>query len=296
LDGQRGEDAVWWALIHILEEWAKKSQCKRKSTDYTPRLTPKKPTTSGPPGQLEPSGQPGPSGKVGLSGQREPFTPDYSIRTAVLNPTTLADPTPAANPTHEVDPIPTADLTPAVHPPIITRAAVRCRPVRTPPVCPLPVRPPPMGDTLGGLFAGGLQGLDDHNPPAKWVAQSQPIWPDCRIHIANYGRLHNHVEDTIRILGFLWSHGTIRRLELQDVSPLGRPGERYIGQLYMSGWLPPSSPWERMVSIEWDEAISTWLKPSWGDDIPNPGLLELPHAAPEANGGRLQTSVWWILC
>jgi hypothetical protein len=29
-----------------------------------------------------------------------------------------------------------------------------------------------MADTLGVLFGGGLQGLDDYNPPAKWVAQS----------------------------------------------------------------------------------------------------------------------------
>jgi hypothetical protein len=29
-----------------------------------------------------------------------------------------------------------------------------------------------MVDTMGGAFGGGLQGLDDHNPPANWLAQS----------------------------------------------------------------------------------------------------------------------------
>ena len=96
LDGQRREDAVWWALMHILEEWAKKSQRKRKRTDDTPGPTPKKPTTSGPPGQ------PGPSG------QQDPLTPDSSILTPAVDPTPAADPTPTADPTPDADPTPAA--------------------------------------------------------------------------------------------------------------------------------------------------------------------------------------------
>jgi len=61
-DGQRGENAVWWALMHILEEWAKKSQWKRKRTDDTTGPTLKEPTTYGPPEHLGPSGQLRPSG------------------------------------------------------------------------------------------------------------------------------------------------------------------------------------------------------------------------------------------
>jgi len=95
LDGQCREDAVWWALMHILEEWAKKSQRKRKRTDDTPRPTPKKPTSSGP------------SGKPGPSGQLEPLTPDCFICTPAV------DPTPAADPTRVADP------TPGVRPPVI---------------------------------------------------------------------------------------------------------------------------------------------------------------------------------
>jgi len=153
LDGHRGEDDVWWAVMHILEEWAKKSQRNRKRTDDTPGPTTLKPTTPGPPGQ------PGPSGQLGHSGQTESWTPDSAIRSAAV------DLTPAANPT------PAADPTPGVPAPIIGGA-----PVRHPPVRPLPVHPPPMAPTLARLFRGGLKGLDDHNPPAKWVAQSWPIW------------------------------------------------------------------------------------------------------------------------
>ena len=162
-DGQCGEDAVWWALMHIVEEWAEKNQRKRNRTDDNPGPTTKKPTTSGPPGQPTPSGQP------------DPLTPDFSIRTPEVNSTPPANPTAAANPT------------PVVHPPIVASPPVRPPPVRPPPVWPppvwpppvwpppvrpLPVRPPPVPDTLGELFVGGLQGLDDYNPPAKWVAQS----------------------------------------------------------------------------------------------------------------------------
>jgi len=222
LDGQRGEDTVWWALMHILEEWAKKSHRKRKRTDDTPGPTPMKPTTSGPPGQPGPSAQP------------EAFTPDSAIRTPA------ADPTPAAY------------LSPRVRPPINASP-----PVRPAPVHPLPVRPPPMADTLGELFGGRLQSLDDHNPLAKWVAQSWPIWHLRTIYVANCVRYRNDDEDTLPILDFQWSHETIRRPRLQDVSLLGRPGARYIGLLYKSSGLPQSLPRERMFFIEQDEDVST---------------------------------------
>jgi hypothetical protein len=51
-----------------------------------------------------------------------------------------------------------------------------------------------------------------------------------------------------------------------------------------------------MVFIERDEDVSTWLKLTWDEDIPNPVLLVLPQAAPDVDGGRLLASVRWILC
>jgi hypothetical protein len=235
LDGQRVEDVVWWALMHILEKWAKKSQRKRKRTDEAPGPTPKKPTTSGP------SGHPGPSG------QPEPLTRDSSIRTPAVNSTPAADPTPAPNstpaayPTPKADPTPAADPTPWVRPPVIASPPldplpvgplpVGPLPVGPLPVGPLPVGPPPVADTLGGLYGGGLQGFDDHNPPAKWVAQSWLIWHHRAIYVANCVRYRNDDEDTLRILDFWWSNGTIRGPKLQDLSHLGRPGARYIGLL-----------------------------------------------------------------
>jgi len=124
LDGQHGEDAAWWALMHILEEWAKKGQRKRKRTDDTPGPTPKNPTTSGP------------SGQTGLSGQLEPLTPDSSIRTPAVDPTPAAHPTPAADPT------------PGVSPPVIA----------SPPVCPLPGLP------CHGLPLSGLPSSRGRHP------------------------------------------------------------------------------------------------------------------------------------
>jgi len=56
LDGQCGEAAVWWALMHILEEWAEKSQQERNRANDTPRLTHKKGMSSGPPAQPGPAG------------------------------------------------------------------------------------------------------------------------------------------------------------------------------------------------------------------------------------------------
>jgi len=265
--------------MHILEEWAKKSQRKRKRTDDTPGPTPKKPTTSGPPGQLGPSVQPG------SSRQPEHLTPDSSNRTAALDPTPTADPTPVADPTAMADP------TPGVRPPVIASPPVRPLLVR-----PLLVRPPPVADTLGGLFGGGLQGLDDHNPQAKWVAQSWPIWHHCAIYVANCVRYRNDDEHSIRIMDFRWSYGTIRGPKLQDVWRYGQPGVRFIGLVYKSGGLLQSLPWERMVFIERDEYISTWLKLTCHKDIPNSVLLVLPQDAPDADGGRLLASVWWVLC
>jgi len=98
------------------------------------------------------------------------------------------------------------------------------------------------------------------------------------------------------MLVFRWSHGTICGPTLQDVSPLGRPGARYIGQLYKSGGLPRSLPLETMVFIERGEDVSTWLKLTCNEDIPNPVLLVLPQAAPDADAVSLLASVRWILC
>ena len=136
LDGQRGEDAVWWDLMHIVEEWDEKSQRKRERTDDTPGPTRKKTTTCGPSGQLGPSGQ------------QEHLTPDSSIRTPAVDPTPAAHPTPVANPT------PKAEPTSGVRPPVNPSSPVCPVPVCHVPVCPLPVCPPPVADTLGGLFGG----------------------------------------------------------------------------------------------------------------------------------------------
>ena len=120
VNGQRREDAIWWALMHILEEWAKKSQRERKRTNDTPGPTPKKPMTSGPSGQLGPSGQP------------ESLTPDSSFHTHTVDATCTVDPTPA------VDPTPGANPTPGVRPPIVASPPVYPIPVCPLPVCPLP--------------------------------------------------------------------------------------------------------------------------------------------------------------
>ena len=117
LDGLCGENAVWWAQMHIWEEWANIRQQKEKRTCDTPGPTPRQRRTSGPPGQ------------PGLSGQPEPLTPYSCILTPRVDPTSMADPTPG------------------ICPPIIG----------SPPVCPLPVCPPPVADTLGGLFCGGCR-------------------------------------------------------------------------------------------------------------------------------------------
>ena len=264
--------------MHILEEWAKKSQRKRKRTDDTPGPTAKYPMTSGPPGK------PGPSGQLGPSGQPEPSTLDSSMGTPVV------DPTPAANPT------PAADPAPGVHPPVIASPAVCPLPICPLPVCPPAVCPPPVADTLGGSFGRGLQGLDDPNTLAKWVAQCWPIWHHCAIYVANCVRYCNDEGDTIRIVVLRWSHRTISGPMLQDVSLMGRPGASYISLIYTSGGLPWSLPREKMVFIEWDKDLSTWLKLTGDKDIPNPVLPVLPQAAPDPDGGRLLASVKWILC
>jgi hypothetical protein len=46
-----------------------------------------------------------------------------------------------------------------------------------------------------------------------------------------------------------------------------------------------------MVFIEPDEDDSTWLKLTCDEDIPNPVLLVLLQAAPDADEGRLLASV-----
>jgi len=276
--------------MHILEEWAKKSQWKTKRTDDTPGPTAKKPTTSGPPGQPGLTGQPGPSGRP------EPLTPDSSVRTPAVDHTPAADPAPTADPTPAADSTPAADPTPEVRPPIIASPPVRPPSVPPPSVRPLVVRPPPVADTLGGLFGGGLQGLDDYNPPAKWVAQSWQIGHHRAIYVAHCVRYFNDDDGTIPILDFRWSHWTLCWRKLQDISRSRRPGARYVSLLYTSGGLPQSLPRERMVFIERGKDISTWLKLAWDEDILHLVLLVLRQAAPDNNGGRLLASVRWVLC
>ena len=173
---------------------------------------------------------------------------------------------------------------------------VHTLPVRRLLVRPLQVRPPPVADTLGGLFCGGMQSSDNHNPPAKWVVKSWQIWHHHATYVAKCVRYHNDHEDTILILDFRWSHRTIRGPKLQDVSLLGQPGARYIGLLNKSVGLPRSLPREKLVSIERDEDVSTSLKLTSDEDIPNPVLLVLPQAPPNADPDRLLASVRWILC
>jgi len=163
-------------------------------------------------------------------------------------------------------------------------------------VHPLPVCPPPVAHTLGGLSGGGLHGMDDYNPPGKWVALSWPISNHHAVYVSNCVRYCNDDEDTIRILHSRWSHGTIRGPKLREVSPLGRPGAMYIGLIYKSSGIPQSLAREKMVFIERDKDVSTWLKLTCDEDIPNPVLLVLPEAVPDADVGRLLASVWCILC
>jgi hypothetical protein len=51
-----------------------------------------------------------------------------------------------------------------------------------------------------------------------------------------------------------------------------------------------------MFFIKRDEDVSTWLKLTLDEDIPNPVLLVLPQAVPDVDGGRLLASVRWIHC
>jgi len=213
LDCQRGEDAVWWALVHIMEEWAKGSRRTTERTDDTIGPTPTKPATSGPPRQ------PGPPGEPGHSGQPEHLAPDSCICTPAVIPTHAANATPGFHPRNiasppvgplavgplAVGPLVVGPL--AVGPLAVGPLAVGPRAVDPPgvgplvvfplPVGPLPVGPLPVGplgvgplpvarlpvgplpvdllhvaDTLGGVFGSGFQRLDEHNPLAKWVAQS----------------------------------------------------------------------------------------------------------------------------
>ena len=117
-----------------------------------------------------------------------------------------------------------------------------------------------MTDTLRGLSGGGLQGLDDQNSPAKWVAQSWQTWHHHAMYVANCVRYHNHEEDTILSQDFWPSHRRILQPKLQDVCLLGGPDARCISVLCKSGGLAQVLPLEAMVFIERDEDISTWLK------------------------------------
>jgi hypothetical protein len=120
-----------------------------------------------------------------------------------------------------------------------------------------------MADTLGGLFGGRLQDLDDQNPLAKWVAQSWPIWHHYAIYVANCVRYCNDDEDTIWILEVWCLHGTIQGLKLQDKSLLGRPCSKYISLIYMTGGLPQSLSQEKMLFIELEKDASIRFKLIW---------------------------------
>ena len=57
-----------------------------------------------------------------------------------------------------------------------------------------------------------------------------------------------------------------------------------------------SVPHERIVFIQWDKDVSNWLKLPCDKQIPNPVLIVLPQAAPDADGGRLLASLLWVIC
>lgn len=102
----------------------------------------------------------------------------------------MVDPAPVA------DPILVADLTHSVPSPVIAHPQVHPISVYPLPfhpllVSPLLVRPPSVADTLRGMLGGRLLGLDDHTPPAKWVAQSWPIWHHHGFYIGNCVRYFN---------------------------------------------------------------------------------------------------------
>jgi len=83
-----------------------------------------------------------------------------------------------------------------------------------------------MAGPLCGFSGGGLQGLDDHILPAEWAAQSWLIWHPHGIYVANCVRYLNDDHNTICILYFRWSRGTISGQKLQDLSLLGWPTVR----------------------------------------------------------------------
>ena len=84
--------------------------------------------------------------------------------------------------------------------------------------------------------------------------------------------------------------------KLQDVSQLGCLGARYIVLIYTAAGLQLFLRQEKMVFIERDEDVSTWLKLTLDKDIPNPVLLVLPQPVPDVDGGRLLASVWCLFC
>jgi hypothetical protein len=153
-----------------------------------------------------------------------------------------------------------------------------------------------VADTLGGSFEGRLEGVDNHNPLAKWMVQIWPIWHHHAIYVANCVRYCNDDEDTIWILDFLWSHATIQQLNLKAVSLLGQPGAMFIGQVYKSSEHPWFLPREKIVLIGRVKDVSTWLKQNWDDYIPNLVLIVLPQSVPDADGGRLWASVRCVIC
>lgn len=139
-----------------------------------------------------------------------------------------------------VDPTPTVDLppaarsTPGVRPPVIP-CPLDC-PLQDYPlfVCCIQVHhllvcPPPVAATLGGLFCGRLQGLNDHNPITKWVSQSWLMWHHHAMYVASCVRYRNDNKNTIRILKISWSPQTICGMTLPDVCLLHQPDAMHVG-------------------------------------------------------------------
>jgi hypothetical protein len=103
------------------------------------------------------------------------------------------------------------------------------------------------------------------------------------MYVTNFVRYRNYDQDTIRILDTPSPHRIIRVPMLHDVSLLGQFGAKDIGLIYKSGGLPWSLPREKIVFIERDKDVSTWLKQTWEEAIQNPDLLVLPQVTPDAD-------------
>jgi len=136
--------------------------------------------------------------------------------------------TAAANPTQVVRSTVAAILSPGVRPTVKGCPALHPHWFRT-----LPIGPAPMAHARCRSFGGELQGLDGHNPLAKWVAQFCTIYPHHAIYVTNSVRYWNDDNDTIQILQFYCLNATIQRPTLDNMSHLNPPGSRYNSLCYM---------------------------------------------------------------